>query len=127
MLIHVHRTCASAIRITARGIVPHSARTRCKPHLERVEKDPIWIIRIHGDSLVVPVLGIVALATSAVSERAALRTFHVTPIGAAVGRSPGTQLATIGAAAAVGVEGYGLDLRINVVRVTRRDSNIDAP
>src|SRR6266516_2717055 len=99
MLIHVNGTCAPAVGITAGGIVPHSSRTRCKPHIERVEKHPVRIVRIHGDSLVVPVLGIVALATSAVSERAALRAFHVSPARAAVCGSPGAKLATIRTAA----------------------------
>src|SRR6266581_4837069 len=126
MLIHVHRKWAPA-GITAGGIVPDRSRSRCKPHLERVEEDPIWIIRIHGDSLVVPVLWVIASATTAVSEGTALRALHVTPSSAAVCRSPRAKLASVGAAAAVGVEGYGLDLRINVVRVTRGDSDIDAP
>src|SRR5580765_7903770 len=95
MLIHVNGTCAPAIRITAGDIVPHSARARCKPHIKRVEKDPVRIVWIHGDSLVVPVLGIIALARGggAVSERAALRTFHVSPAPATVRASPGAQLA----------------------------------
>src|SRR6266436_3530464 len=110
MLIHVNGACVPAIRITAGGIVPHSARARCKPHVERVEKDPVRIVRIHGDSLVVPVLGIVALATSAVSERAALRTFHVSPARATVRGSPGAKLATIGAATTVAIRHDGLAL-----------------
>src|SRR6266403_1592093 len=99
MLIHVHGTCRPAVRITARDIVPHSSRARCKPHIERVEEDAVRIVWVHGDSLVVPVLGIIACGIRAVSERAALRTFHVSPARATVCGSPGTQLAAIGAAA----------------------------
>src|SRR6476660_4018694 len=128
MLIHVNGTCASAIRITAGGIVPHSACARCKPDVERIEEDPVRIIWIHGDSLVVPVLGIVALATSAVSKRAALRTLHVTPGCAAVRRSPGAKLASVRVAAtAVAIWSNRLALCINVVRVAWRDSKLDPP
>src|SRR6476469_509155 len=101
MLIHVHGTCRPAVRITARDIVPHSSRARCKPHIERVEEDAVRIVWVHCDSLVVPVLGIIACGIRAVSERAALRAFHVSPGAAAVGCRPGAELTAIGAAAAV--------------------------
>src|SRR6266566_4705319 len=128
MLIHVNGTCASAIRITAGGIVPHSSRARCKPHVERVEEDAIRIVWVHGDSLVVPVLGIVALATSAVSERAALRTLHISPARATVCGSPRAKLATIRtAAAAIAIRHDGLALCVNVIWVTRRDANVNSP
>src|SRR6476469_5722975 len=114
MLIHVNGTCASAIRITAGGIVPNSACACCKPHVERVEKDPIRIVWIHGDSLVVPVLGIVTLATGTVSERATLRTLHKSPVRATVCCSPGTQLAAGSiAAATIAIRRDGLSLCVN--------------
>src|SRR6266446_7266994 len=130
MLIHVNGACAPAIRITAGGIVPHSARARCKPHVKRVEKDAVRIVWVHCDSLVVPVLGIVALARGgcAVSERAALRALHITPARATVCGSPSAELAARStAAAAVAVPHDGLALCVNVVRITRRDANINSP
>ena len=129
MLIDVHGTCASAAGITAGGIVPHSTRARCKPHVERVEEDAVGIIRVHGDSLVVPVLRIIggAAGDSAVSERAALRALHISPGRAAVCRSPRTKLAAIGvAAAAIVIPNDGLHLRVDVIGVTRRDCDVDA-
>src|SRR5262245_24661568 len=118
MLIHVNGACVPAVRITAGGIVPHSARARCKPHVERVEKDPGRMVWVHCDSLVVPVLGIVALATSAVSERAALRALHISPARATVCGSPGAKLAAIStAAAAVAIGRDGLALCVNVICV----------
>src|SRR6476660_1594859 len=128
MLIHVNGTCAAAIRVTAGGIVPDSSCARCKPDVERIEEDPVRIVWVHGDSLVVPVLGIVALATSAVSERAALRTLHVTPGCGAVCRSPRSKLAAVSTAAtAVAIWSNRLALCINVVRVAWRDSKLDPP
>src|SRR2546423_4827206 len=128
MLIDMHRTCGPAIRITAGGIVPYGARTRCKPYVECVEEDAVRIVWVHGDSLVVPVLGIVALATSAVSERAALRTFHVSPGRATVCGSPGAKLAARSTpATAVAIRRDGLALCVNVVWVTRRDANVNSP
>src|SRR6266536_3848584 len=125
MLIHVHGTCVPAVRITAGGIVPDSSRARCKPDLKRIEEDPVGIIRIYGDSLVVPVLRIIALTASTVSKRAALRTVHESPACATVCASPGADLATSGVAAAtIIVTDDGLGLGIDVIRVARRDSNI---
>src|SRR6266496_2156705 len=125
MLIHVHGTCAPAVGITAGRIVPDSSCARCKPHVERIEEDPVRIIRIYGDSLVVPVLRIIALTATTVSKRAALRTLHITPSSPAVCASPGADLATSGVAAAtIIVTDDGLGLGIDVIRVARRDSNI---
>src|SRR6266496_2821486 len=125
MLIHVHGARGPAVRITAGGIVPDSSRARCKPDLKRIEEDPVGIIRIYGDSLVVPVLRIIALTASTVSKRAALRTVHESPACATVCASPGADLATSGVAAAtIIVTDDGLGLGIDVIRVARRDSNI---
>ena len=60
-----------------------------------------------------------------ISERAALRTFHEGPTCATISRSPSANLAARGASTtAVAVRDNGLRLGINVVRVTRSDSNI---
>ena len=120
-------TCAAAVGITAGGIVPDGSCARCKPDVESVEEDAVRIVWIHGDSLVVPVLWIVAGGILAVSERAALRTFHVSPACAAIRGSPGAELAArCASATAIAIPDDGLPLRINVIRVTRRDSDIDA-
>src|SRR5439155_22759661 len=88
----------------------------------------VRIVWVHGDSLVVPVLGIIALATSAVSERATLRALHISPARAAVCGSPGAKLATIRTAATtVAIRRDGLALCVNVVRITRRDGNVNSP
>ena len=127
MLIHVHGTRVPAVRISAGGIVPHSSRARRKPDVKRIEEDAVRVVRIDGDSLVVPVLWIVALATSAVSKRAALRALHITPVRAAVCGSPGADLAASGIAApAIIVTNNGLHLSVDVVRVARRDSNLNS-
>src|SRR6266436_725149 len=100
MLIDMHRTHAAppdvGIGIPAGQILPRGSRARGKPDLERVEEDPVGVIRIHGDSLIVPVLVVIARARrgSAVSERAALRTVHIRPGGATISRSPSAQLAS---------------------------------
>src|SRR6266478_3377825 len=123
----MHRTGITAIGIAAGGIVPDSSRARSKPHLKRVEEDPVRIIRIHRDSLVVPVLRVIAGAVSAVSKRAALRALHKSPGRATVCRSPGTQLAASSiAAAAVVIRGDGLALCVDVIWVTRRNADVDS-
>src|SRR5436309_6794384 len=113
--------------ITTGSIVPHSSRARCKPDIEGVEKHPVRVIRIHCDSLVVPVLRVIAGAVIAVSERAALRALHITPTPATVRGSPGTELAAIGAAATVAIRRDGLALCVNVIWVARRDANVNSP
>src|SRR5437588_133408 len=113
MLVHVHGTRVPAVRISAGGIIPNSARARRKPDVKRIDEDPVRIVRIDGDSLVVPVLGIVALATSAVPEGAALRTFHETPSRTAIRCCPGADLAASGIAApAIIVTNNGLHLSV---------------
>src|SRR6266536_4975064 len=126
MLIHVHGTCVPAVRITAGGIVPDSSRARCKPDLKRIEKDPVRIIRIYGDSLVVPVLRIIALTASTVSKRTALRTLHITPSSTTIRGSPGAELAAIGAATAtIGIGSNRLALCVNNTRIAWRDTNVN--
>src|SRR5690348_12355350 len=126
MLIHMYRARVPGVGITARGICPTGSRTRRKPHLERIEEDPVRIIRIHSDSFVVPVLRIITGTVNAVSEGAALRALHVTPARTTVGASPGTQLAAIAiAAATVIIPNNGLALCVNVVRVAWRHSNLN--
>src|SRR5262249_50505150 len=92
-----------------------------------IEKHTIRVIWIDSDSLVVPVLGIIALSTGAVSQRAALRPFHISPARATVRRSPCTKLATIGTAAtAVAIPNDGLRLCVDVIWIPRRDCDVDA-
>src|SRR4029077_4227376 len=118
----MHGTCRGAVRIAAGGIVPDSPCARSEPNVERIKEDAIRIVRIHGDSLVVPVLGIVARAVLAVSKRAALRTLHEGPTRTAVSRRPATDLPPSRiAAAAIAVTNNGLCLCVDVIRVTRRD------
>src|SRR5437762_5610693 len=119
MLVHVHGTWVRA-GITTGSIVPDSSRARCKPHVVSIEEDPVRIVRIYGDSLIVPVLRIIE---ATVTERTALRPFHVTPTRAAICRSPGSDLAARGTAAtAIAVTHNGLALGIDVVRVAWRNS-----
>src|SRR6266550_2152837 len=128
MLVHVNGACSPGIRITAGGIVPCRSRARCEPNVKSVEEHAVRIVRIHDDSLVVPVLRIITgtIWAATVSQRAALRTFHEGPACAAVSSSPGADLATRSfAAAAVAVTDNRLGLGIDVIRVTRRHSNVD--
>ena len=111
MLIDVHDIPAA---ITAGGV-------------ESAEKDAIRIIRIHGNSLVVPILGVIARTAGAVEEQGAGRASNLSPGGAAVGRPVGAELATVGAsAAAVWVRSDGLDLGVHDVRVAGRDRELNA-
>src|SRR5215813_9793530 len=127
MLVHVHGMWARA-RITTSNIVPDSSSARCKPDIESIKEDPVWIVRVHCDSLVVPVLWIIPLATTTVCQRTALRAGHVAPGRTAVRASPGAKLAAVGiAAAAVAIWSNRLALCINEVRVAWRDSNINPP
>src|SRR5215469_886764 len=126
MLVHVHGMRAPA-GITTGGIVPDSSCTRCKPDLECVQENAVGVVRIHRDSLVVPVLGIVALGIVTVSKRAALGAFHITPSPAAVCGSPGAELAAVGVTTTgVVIKLNRTRLSVNVIRVTRRDSDVDA-
>src|SRR4029077_21295900 len=88
----------SAVGIATCGIVPRSSRTGCKPDVEGIEEDAVGIVRVDVDSLVVPVLRVVARAVLAVSERAARRTLHEGPVCTTVRGSPGADLAASGAA-----------------------------
>jgi hypothetical protein len=123
----MYRTRRSTVRIAAGGIVPASSRASCEPNVEGVEEYTVGIIWIHYNSLVVPVLGIVACAVLAVSERAALGTLHEGPACTTIRRCPGADLAArSAAAAAVAVTNNRLYLGIDVIRVTWSDSNIDS-
>src|SRR5215510_15265132 len=95
MLIHVHGTWVSA-GIATGDIVPHSSRTGCEPNVICVEEHAVGIVGVHRDSLIVPVLRIIE---ATVTERTALRAFHISPARAAICGSPCTQLATVGTAA----------------------------
>src|SRR5215510_16186366 len=99
MLVHVHGKWAPA-RITTGDIVPDSSRACCEPNVICVEEDAVGVVRVHRDSLIVPVLRIIE---AAVTERTALRAFHIRPAGAAIGCSPCTKLTTIGTAAIAGI------------------------
>ena len=121
----MHRTCRRAVRIPAGGIVPGRSRARREPDVESVEEDALRVVRIYNNSLIVPVLGIVAYAVLTISQRATLRTAHKGPACAAVSRSPGANLTASGtAAAAIVVSNNGLRLSIDVIRVARRHSNV---
>src|SRR5438552_5111060 len=97
VLIHVHHTPTA---IAARGVVPHGVPVLPKPNVEGVEKGAVRIVRIHGDALVVPILGIVARAAATVSERSAGRAGYLSPGYAAIGRAIGAELAAIRTSAA---------------------------
>src|SRR5438552_18607451 len=76
MLVHVNGACSPGIRITAGGIVPGSSRARCKPDDESIKENAIRIVRIHEDSLVVPVQWVISGTDLSGSECAALGTLH---------------------------------------------------
>src|SRR5438552_7046829 len=123
MLIYVHRVWVPS-GITAGGIIPNCACACCKPNVEGVEEDAVGVIWVNSDALIVPVLRIIH---ATVSERAALRTLHVSPARPAIGGSPGAKLTSIGiATTAVVIPNDGLRLCVDVVRVTRRDCDINA-
>src|SRR5262249_48940517 len=125
----MHGPRSTGIGITAGCIVPDRSCASCKPNLKCVEEHAVRIVRIYGHSLVVPVLRIITgtIWTETVPEGTALRTFHKSPACTAVSTGPRTDLAASGvAAAAVIVTDNGLYLGINVIRVTRCDSNIDS-
>lgn len=65
-----------AVRKAARQIEKRVARARGKPDIERAEEDPVLIIRINGDALVVIVLSVIGRLATTVSKRATLRPFH---------------------------------------------------
>ena len=95
--------------ITARNIIPHSARARCKPNVICVEEDAVGVIWVNSDALIVPVLVIIP---ATVSERAALRALYITPARAAVCGGPRAEPTTTGIAAIAAVPNDGLYLRI---------------
>src|SRR4029434_1868904 len=121
MLVHMHGTWVRA-GITTGDIVPHSSRARGKPNVICVEEDAVGVVRVHRDSLIVPVLRIIE---ATVTERTALRAFHISPAGAAICRSPCTKWATVGIAASA-IPNNGLRLRVNVIWITWRDCDVDA-
>src|SRR4029077_13211827 len=99
-----------------------SSGAGCKPNFEGIDKNPVGIIWINRDPLVVPVLGIVARAATAIDERIAIRTGKLGPACAAVSRVPNAKLATVGTSTTIiSVRRDRLHLRVNVIRVARRD------
>src|SRR5256885_2541640 len=123
MLIYVHRPWVPS-GITARKIVPHTSCARCKPDVKGVEEDAVGIIWVNRNALIVPVLGIIE---TTVTERAALRAFHISPARPAIRASPRTKLATVGITTpTVVIPNNGLRLRVNVIRIARRHCDVDA-
>src|SRR5437762_7417951 len=123
MLVHVHGTWVPA-GITTGDIVPYCPGPGSKPHVKGIKENAVGVVRVYGDSLIVPVLRIVE---ATVTERTALRTFHVSPAGAAICAGPCTKLATVGTAAtAVAIPNNGLCLRVDVIGITGRDCDVDA-
>src|SRR5262245_58946122 len=104
MLIHVHGTWVSA-GITTGDIVPHSSRTCCEPNVICVEEHAVGVVRVHRDSLIVPVLRIIE---PTVTERTTLRAFHISPADAAICCSPGTELTTVSTTAIARIPNDGL-------------------
>ena len=98
-----------------------------KPDFESVEEDAVRVVRIDGDALVVPVLRIVAGEAVAIGERSTGRAGDLSPGRAAVGRAVGAELAAARVATAnrIGVGVDGLDLRIDVIRVTWSNGDVD--
>src|SRR5947207_15086976 len=85
------------------------------------------MVRITSYAPIIHVLRIIAGTILAVSECAPLRTLHVSPARPAIGGSPGAKLTSIRIATTVVViPNDGLRLCVDVVRVTRRDCDIDA-
>src|SRR5205814_10018966 len=84
-MLHLHNVIACGGAVIAAGDVKKRCPCACrKPTVERVNKNAVGIIWIHRDTLVVPVLWIVAGITAGVSahtvsERAALGAGHKTP------------------------------------------------
>src|SRR4029450_624219 len=106
MLVHVHGTWVRA-GITTGDIIPHSSRARCEPNVICIEEHAVGVVRVHRDSLIVPVLRIIE---TTVTERTALRAFHISPAAAAICGSPGTKLATVTiAASAIPNDGLRLE------------------
>src|SRR5215472_10394075 len=123
MLVHVDDVPAS---ITTGSIVPGSSGPCCKPNVEGVKEHAVGIVRIDRDSLVVPVLRIIASTGNGI-DRAALGAFHITPTAAAIRGSPGAKLAAVGiATTAVVIKNNGTRLGVNVIGVTRRDCDVDS-
>src|SRR5882762_9104765 len=96
----MHRTSRAAVGIAASGIIPSCSCARRKPDLEGIKEDAIRIVRVHHDSLIVPVLWVIAGAALAISKRTTLRALHESPACTAVSSSPGPYLAARCTAAA---------------------------
>src|SRR5437762_8110435 len=123
MLVHVDGAWVPA-GITTGDIVPYCPGPGSKPHIKSVKENAVGVVRVHRDSLIVPVLRIIE---ATVTERTTLRAFHVSPAGAAICAGPCTKLATVGTAAtAVAIPTDGLGLGIDVIWITRRDCDVDA-
>src|SRR2546421_8803344 len=82
MLIHVHSLVRGAV--AAGRIVPGRTWILPEPDFEGVEESAVRVIRIHGDPLVVPVLGIIAGRESAVHQRSTGRAGNLSPGGATI-------------------------------------------
>src|SRR2546421_6123345 len=83
MLVHMHSFVRGAV--AAGRIVPSRTWVLPEPDFEGVEESAVRVIRIHGDPLVVPVLGIIAGRESAVHQRSPGRAGNLTPGDAAIG------------------------------------------
>ena len=124
VLVHVHTMVRA---IPAGDVVPHGIPVGPEPNFEGVEKDAVGVVRINGDALVVPVLGIVSRRATAVRERIAGRASDLSPGYPAVCGAVGTELAASRTATAtIRVTPDGLHLGIDIVRIAWRYSEINA-
>src|ERR1700719_788755 len=102
MLVHVHDFGVPAVATS--GISPGGVSILPKPDLECVEEGAVRIVWIHGDTLVVPVLIVIASAAATVEQSRPRRTLNLGPSGSAISGTPCRKFATSAAAARLGFD-----------------------
>src|SRR6476659_6440267 len=108
MLIHVDHIPTA---ISARSVVPQRIWVRPEPDVESAKEDPVRIVRIDRDRLIVPVLRVVAGTARAIGKRSARRARNLSPGRAAISRAVGAELAAVRVpAATIWVWSDGLQL-----------------
>src|SRR5438132_3683536 len=110
--------------VAAGGISPRGISVLPKPDVKSVKKRAVRIIRIDCDALVVPVLIVVGGAPTTVNESRPGRALNLRPRRTAVGAAPCGKFATGSAAARLGLD--RLHLRVNHVRIARRNGDVNA-
>src|SRR5205823_1191455 len=120
----VVRGVVTAGDVVPRQILCYRVASIPKPNVEGVEENAVRIIWIDRDALIVPVLVVIRIHPFAVSQRCAIGTGNLCPSHAAIRGAIRSEFTTLSAATGLGRD--RLQLCVNVIRIARRDRDVDS-